>query len=201
VISLPQNPPAGFSNKNALWTGPEPWEGRAAYRRAREAGMSALRAFVIGEIATHRDCWKFRRSIAKIVGCCIRTVQRAITQAKELGLLRAHRAKKGEIPPRPPDHPRAGEPIDCGWSHRFTVGRGLAGRPLAVAIEAARAKWITRQVLRATSSTVLPKRRTSPEPRVVSQKRSFTAEQIDAELARRDAERPPPSPSSREGPD
>jgi hypothetical protein len=163
--------------------------------------MSALRAFVIGEIATHRDCWKFRRSLAKIVGCCIRTVQRAITQAKELGLLGVHRAKKGEIPPRPADHPRAGQPVDCGWSHRFTVGRGLAGRALAVAIEAARAKWITRQVLRATSSAPLPKRRTSPEPRIAPSPNRLTAEQIDAELARRDAERPPPSPSSREGPD
>lgn len=165
--------------------------------------MSITRALVIGEIATYRDCWRFRKTIARVIGCCIRTVQRAITQAKELGLLGVHRAKKGEIPPRSPDDPNAGKPIECGWSHRFTVGRGLAGRALAVAIEAARAKWITRQVVRATSSVPLPKRNAPAAASSVapSPKRRLTAEQIDAELARRDAERPPPSPSSREGPD
>lgn len=198
MISLPQKAPAAFG-KHALWTGPEPHEGRAAFQRAREAGMSALRAFVVGEIGTHRDCWAFQRRLAKIAGCCVRTVQRAIRQAKSLGLIGVHRCKKGEIPPRRPEDPNFGKPIPCGWSHRFMIGRGLAGRALHVAIEAARAKWITRQVVAASSSVPLPKRASSPTvaARSTLPKRSYTSEEIDAELARR----PPVPPSAREGPD
>jgi hypothetical protein len=197
VISLPQKAQAAFG-KNALWTGKDQNEGRAAYHRAREAGMSITRSMVIGEIATYKDCWRFRRTIARTIGCCVRTVQRAFTQAKELGLIGVHRAKKGEIPPRGEDDPNAGKPIDCGWSHRYIIGRGLAGPALHVAINAARAKWITRQIVQVKSSMPLPRRASSPTiARSTLPKRKFTAAELDAELERM----PPPPPNAREGPD
>ena len=127
-----------------LWLGPEPHEGTAAYTRARAAGMTATRALVVGEIGSFPDCWKFQKTIARVIGASLRTVQRAIAQAKALGLIRVHRCKKGEIPPK------ADNPIPCGWSHRWAVGRGRAAAAVQAAIAAARLRFASALTLRPT---------------------------------------------------
>jgi hypothetical protein len=153
--------------------------------------MAPLRAFVVGEIGSFRDCWEFRAKIAKVVGCSVRTVQRAITQAKSLGLIGVARAKKTEIPPG------GSRPIECGWSHRWTIGWGKVGRVVDEAIAAARARWITRSVVAAVSApTSSPQRgdgssskTTTNRHRVAASssapKRHWTPEELDAELERR----------------
>jgi hypothetical protein len=119
----------------------------------------------MGHIASRRDGWFFRSTIAAAVRCSIRTVQRAITEARSLGLLGVARGKKGETPPG------ADGPIPCGWSHRWTIGWGRAGAEIKRLVAAARLAWITRSTTR-KGATLAPRRR------------SMTPEELDAELAR-----------------
>lgn len=152
------------------------------YARARNAGMSIARATVAAFVASFKDCWAFRRRIASTLGLSVRTVQRALTQAADLGLLRTARAKKGEVPTG------ARGPIDCGFSHRWTIGWGIAGKrageKIRNAIEAARMRRVLRVVTPATKARVV-----APKPPTQYQRRIPTLEELDAELARLDAER------------
>ena len=164
-----------------FWVGPVAHEARAAFERARNAGLSSARALVIGNVASRKDCWAFRKTIAKKIGCSVRTVQRGLTQAKELGLIKTFRAKKGEVPPG------RKEPLKCGWSHRVVVGWGQAGEAVKQAVDAARARWI----VKAATPRVSPPSRggVDSKPRGVAarpeyQRRTWTSAELDAELAR-----------------
>ena len=53
--------------------GPAAHEARSAYFRARQAGMNSLRSLVVSFVASFKDCWAFRRQIAQIIGCSVRT--------------------------------------------------------------------------------------------------------------------------------
>lgn len=181
---------------DSLWLGPVHTEARAAYQRAREAGLSTMRALVIGSVASFKECWAFRRKLAAKVGCSVRTVQRALTQARSEGLIGVARAKKGETPPN-----WAHGPVDCGWSHRWTIGWGAAATVVRDQVHAAKARWLIKHALGPkvpgkaaaapiVGSTMDPKRR------------KWTAEELDAELmkAADDAraawerrQKPPPS--------
>jgi hypothetical protein len=177
-----------------MWLGPYQHEATAAYKRARESGLSLVRAFVVGMIASHRDCWAFRRTIAAKVGCSVRTVQRAITQAKAEGLLKTWRCKKTEKPPA------YGTIVPCGWSHRVIIGWGLAGHAIKGAIAAARASFLVRSVARTEKRAerrgdvqTLPRGargsyvfRRGDKPR-----RTWTADELAAELAELDRRKPP----------
>jgi hypothetical protein len=182
-----------------MWLGPFHIEARAAYQRARNATLSPTRALVIGTVASYKDCWTFRRTIAAKVGCSIRTVQRALTQARAEGLIRMHRAKKGEIPPRRQDDTQHG-PIPCGWSHRFVMGWGQAGRAVADAVHAAKARWLVKQAapLRTAPPAAAPFHAPSgtikPPARTEYQRRSWTPAELDAELDKLERlKKPPPS--------
>jgi hypothetical protein len=133
--------------------------------------MSPTRSLVLGHIGSFRDCWTFRRKIAAHVGCSVRTVQRAITEGKMLGLIGVARLKKHETPPG------ADGPLTCSGSHRWTNGYGLAGEAAKRAVEAAKLKWIQRAATHAV--------RTAPK----KTQRKWTADELDAELARIQRER------------
>lgn len=166
--------------------GPNPHEARSAYIRARRAGMNSLRALVVSFCASFKDCWAFRRKIAEIIGCSVRTVQRALTQAQDLGLLRCARAKKGEAPPG------AKRPIDCGFSHRWIMGWGEAGKNAAKRIAAAIERARMRRVLSVVGDKPQAKTRRNPmepKPQTPNQRRQWTVEELDAELARIERER------------
>ncbi len=153
-----------------VWEGPFQSEGSAAFHRAIAAGMSLLRAFSLGNIGSFRDGWITRKTLALRARCSVRTVQRAITQARELGLLGVARAKRGETPPG------MNRPLDCGFSHRWTVGWGKAGEQVKQAVALARAKYITRKYKTVAPAPIVP---------VVKPHRRWTAEELDAELAKR----------------
>jgi hypothetical protein len=139
---------------------------------ARDAGLSSLRARILGMIASFKDGWIYRRTLADLAKCSVRTVQRAITQAKLEGLLGVARAKKNEVPPG------AKGPIPSGWSHRWPIGRDLAGEALKQAVAAAKAAALAR----------LAARRPAKQERVGA---ALRAEKTAAELEerRRDAKR------------
>jgi DNA-binding transcriptional MocR family regulator len=153
------------------YLGPDHLEARHAEQRAREAGLSVVRSKVVGNVASTRDLWAFRSSIAKQVGCSIRTVARALRQAVDEGLIRVHRGKRDEVPPA------AKAPIPCGWSHRWFVARGLAAAAAVAAVAAAKLAAVARQA-------VQPRSQPPPRaPRTPAQQRRWTAEELDAALA------------------
>jgi hypothetical protein len=180
-----------------MWLGPYTAEAAAAFRRAADAGLTVGRALVMGQIASFQDCWTFRRRIAKACGVCVRTVQRAMTEAAELGLIQKHRSKKGEVP-RGADHP-----VDCGWSHRTTIGWGMAAEKAKAAIAATRLARLVKRMMRNPVAPVADPAAAQKAAReqIAEQDREreryhrphrrWTAAELDAELARRDAVGPP----------
>jgi hypothetical protein len=178
----------------STWPGDAAIEARLAYQRAREAGLSAARALVVGCIASFKDCWKFRKNLAKHCGISIRTVQRAITQAKGCGLIGVARGKKTEIPPN------FSKPLPHGWSHRWTVGWGLGWKAAAEAVARTRLARLEKDALRRETKTPAPTPANVPPtlheaiqgPRQQRAPRQYTAEEIDAELERLAKVKPPP---------
>lgn len=156
------------------------------YYRARQAGMTVSRATVASFVASFRDCWAFRKRIASLLGLSVRTVQRALTEAQDRGLIRCARAKVGEVPPG------ARGPVDCGFSHRWTIGWGVAGKRAAEKIRAAVERARMRRVLRVVTPAASATERRSPmepKPLTAFQKRVPTLEELNAELARIERER------------
>jgi DNA-binding transcriptional MocR family regulator len=131
----------------------------------------------------------FRSKLARHLGISVRTVQRALTQAESAGLIGKARAKQGEKPPN------MHQAIPCGWSHRWTIGWGQAGEAVKRAVEVARARFIVRHVAKPVE---LPKKpgaldvAPANRPKTPYQRRDWTAEQLDAELARLEREHKPP---------
>lgn len=153
-----------------------------------------MRALVIGSVASFKECWTFRKNLAAKVGCSVRTVQRALTQAREEGLIGMARAQKTEIPPGW-EH----GPIPCGWSHRWVIGWGQAAQKVADAVHAAKARWLIKVAM---APSPLPRSRPSEAPalnrpnataRPEYQRRTWTASELDAELERLATEKPPPT--------
>ena len=186
-----------MTGADSLWLGPVHSEARAGYQRARTAGMSPLRSLVIGTVASFKECWAFRKNIARKVGCSVRTVQRALTQARAEGLIGVARAKKNEVPPNW-EH----GPVTCGWSHRWVIGWGKAGQAVADAVHVAKARWLVKHAAPARvpsegapagHSATRTVGRGAPVCRPEYQRRTWTAAELDAELERLAAEKPPPS--------
>ncbi len=123
------------------WHGPDIAEAAAAYARAIAAEISELRARVIGSISSWKDCWATQGKLAEFHNCSVRTVQRALHDARQNGLICCAFSKPGEKPPG------AAQPMNFKWSHRWTPGRGLAGKALQAAINAARAAAVICKII------------------------------------------------------
>lgn len=160
-----------------LWMGPNVSGAHTAYATAIRHGMTAVRAMIIAQVGSFRDCWAFARHIAAQVGCSRRTVQRATAEAKSLGILHVHRSRQTEAAPG------LGTVVPCGWSHRWLTGADVAddaARDRAIAV--ARAAELAR---RATTQTAAARAAERRRARRAITPRRWTAEEIDAELARR----------------
>jgi len=177
------------------YLGPDLHEARAAEQRARGAGLTVLRARIVAHIASFKDGWIFRRRLAKTEGCSVRTVQRAITQAREEGLIGVARAKQGEKPPG------AAGTFACGWSHRWVIGRGRAAAAALAAIAAAKLAGLARTAAKppAPQQRCAPAAGCAPAPKGQRRPpaRRWTAEEIDAALA----DTPPPPATGDPPPD
>lgn len=158
-----------------MWPGEFPNEATRAFNRAIEAGMTSLRSLVIGSVGSFRDCWMFQGSIAKRIGCSIRTVQRALRQGRELGLIECHRSKPKE------KAPGIGRTLPCGWSHRWLIGWGRSNDAVKKLVNVARAQRIVSGAFRNRPKT----------PEKPATHRRWSAEEIEAELARRQGQPPP----------
>lgn len=175
------------------YVGTDYLEADAAFVRAVDAGMTAARALVVANVASFQDCWAARRKIMQYARTSLSTVQRALNEAAELGLIGKARAKLGERLPGLP------EPQTCGYSHRWTIGRGMAAAAAQAAIAAARVAQIVKRAFNAPSKpkpqpVVMKPKAPKPEQRA---QRRYTAAELDAELA---AMPPEPLPEPRERP-
>lgn len=102
--------------------------------------------------------------------------------------MRVHRAKKGTWP-KLATNPEA---FKFGWSHRWVVGKGLAGSQLQRAIGEARARWLTnfeRRQSKPKSQAELERKARNPEPRRpppgldAAQRVAWLNQEMDRELA------------------
>lgn len=177
-----------------LWLGPFAAEALAAFHRGLEAGLTTSRALVVGQVASFQDCWTFRETIARRLGISARTVQRALTEAQDLGLIGKARSKPGEVPPGLTNE------VYCGWSHRWTIGWGQAAERAKAAIAQARMVRLAKRLLATAAAPKREVERRAAEQVKTEQAhrerwhrepRRWTAEELDAELERRAGLAPP----------
>lgn len=90
------------------------------FRFALQEQMSWKRAHALAVAASYgAKSWVFQSNIAKWANCSVRTVQRAINEAKTLGILWSRRSRQGEIPPN------GRGPLKCGCAIRTFSAWGL----------------------------------------------------------------------------
>lgn len=144
-----------------LFGGPFQSEAKKAYALAVAEGWRGKGPTVYAELVSHgKNPWLFQSSIARVVGCTVRTVQRWLRRMRDEGLLQCWRGKKNEVPPK------ANGPISCGFSNRAVTAWNAIGErfdELRAELKAKRAAW-------------LEKRRAGY--------RRYSAEEIDRELAK-----------------
>lgn len=83
-------------------------------------------------------CWKFQSSVAKYLDISVRTVQRAVRQAKSLGVLVSRRLRRGEQPQG------ARQRITCGGALRRFVSWGLPQARAMARYARYRLRWLWR---------------------------------------------------------
>lgn len=120
--------------------GPHRREAELVQRFCVDGGMSWKRAYAVACMASMGQfCWSFALNIAKFAGVSRKTVQRAVLQAKKLGVLVSRRIRRGERPPG------ADYSYSCGGAYRRFVAWGLStSRALARCARYA-VRWIWRQ--------------------------------------------------------
>jgi hypothetical protein len=95
-------------------------EALAVFRFALYERMSWKRAHALAIAASYgENCWAFQKRIAEWAKCSVRTVQRAMNEAKTLGIIRSRRSRRGEIPQN------GRGPLKCGFAMRTFTAWGL----------------------------------------------------------------------------
>ena len=145
-----------------FWQGKDWREALATLETALRAGMTPGRALSLGHVASWADNWTFARHLAERAGVSLRTFQRAIAQAKSLGMLETWRGKKREKPPK------SKHEVPCGWCHRVIVGRGLSPQARVPLVARARLTWnvrLSRRQQKPVELVALAEQRTRLQPR------------------------------------
>jgi len=127
-------------NPGVALPGPFRREALAVAEHCVAQGMSWKRAYALACLASQgRISWMFQSTAAKFAGISVRTIQRAVRQAKKLGVLVSRRLRRGEQPHG------ARKPISCGGALRRFIGWG-APKLQALALRAKYAmRWIWRE--------------------------------------------------------
>lgn len=90
------------------------------FRFALSQGMTWKRAHALAAAASYGEkWWGFQETVADWAKCSVRTVQRAVDEAKTLGILYSRRARKGEVQPGQRGYPK------CGYAIRTFTAWGL----------------------------------------------------------------------------
>lgn len=126
-------------NPGLALPGPHRREAMAIFAYCKNAGVSWKRAYALACAASYGQiCWTFQTTLAEFTGYCVRTIQRAMRQAKALGLLVSRRLRRGEQPIG------ARQPITCGGALRRFIGWGKPDRHA----EPLRAKYALKEIWR-----------------------------------------------------
>lgn len=143
-------------------------QAREGYAFAVSEGFRGFGPLVYAELMSWgKDAWIFQSTIARKLGCSVRTVQRWLHAFRDSGLLRCWRGKKREIPPG------VAHPVTCGFSHRVLTQWAAVGSRFRE----------LREQLAAERARKADERRKRYRP--------YTAAEIDAELARTAGADPP----------
>jgi len=95
-------------------------EALSIFRFALLQGMSWKRCHALAAAASYgAKWWGFQETVAQWAKCSVRTVQRAMNEAKTLGIICSRRARKGEIQPGQRGYPK------CGYAIRTFTAWGL----------------------------------------------------------------------------
>lgn len=90
------------------------------FRFAIGQGMSFKRAHCLAVAASYGEkSWVFQKTVANWAKCSMRTVQRAMNEAKILGIIYSRRSRQGEVPPN------ARGSLKCGCAIRTFTAWGL----------------------------------------------------------------------------
>ena len=123
--------------------GPHRGEAERIQRYCVDQGMSWKRAYCVAAMASLSNSsgfsWAFQESVAKFCGVSRRTVQRAMRQAKKLGVMVSRRIRRGE---RPPGQAYA---YDCGGALRRFVGWGRSVAQALARYARYALRWIWRE--------------------------------------------------------
>ena len=102
-------------------------------------GMSWKRAWCVACFASIGGVtWMFQATVSKFTGISRRTVQRAVRQAKSLGVLVSRRLRRGELPQG------ARKPITCGGALRRFVAWGQPQSRAAARYAQYAVRWLWR---------------------------------------------------------
>lgn len=170
------------------WLGQDHVAARVQLQRARDVRIPALQALALANVASFEDGWVFRKTIAKHLGCSVKTVQRGLNRGKKEGLCGIARAKPGEKP----RGWKGQEPPWCGFSHRWMTARDAVGEAARAAIAWAKATALARAATAATTAVAR---------RVLERKREQSAEQLEQRRALLRAQAAELVAAERESPD
>lgn len=117
--------------------GPHRGEAERIQRYCVDQGMSWKRAYAVACMASIGPItWMFQASVAKYLNISVRTVQRAVRQAKSLGVLVSRRLRRNEQPQG------ARSPISCGGALRRFVGWGVTQARALARYARYRMRWL-----------------------------------------------------------
>lgn len=95
-------------------------EADRVFRFCEEHGFSAKRAYALACFASFGEqTWTFQSTLSTYTGFCVRTIQRAVRQAKKFGVLITKRIPRGARPQGAEKH------LDCGAAWKRFVSWGL----------------------------------------------------------------------------
>lgn len=135
-----------------VWKGPDQGAGDAAFVFALRKGERDTGALLLAQFASFPDAWGFAETFASAINRSRRTVQRYVARFKAQGWMFSKRGRDGETPPN------AQGPLSCGFTHRWVVGRKLAGTARENAVAAARATQVQRMLARDEITNTLARR-------------------------------------------
>lgn len=119
--------------------GPHRSEAERIQKHCVDAGMSWKRAYAVACMASIGEvCWMFQSTVAVFTGSSVRTIQRAMRQAKALGVLVSRRLRRGERPEG------ARQPITCGGALRRFTAWGVPAARAAARYAKHALRWIWR---------------------------------------------------------
>lgn len=120
--------------------GPHRREAEQIQRHCVDQGMSWKRAYAVACMASiGQICWTFQSTVHEYTGISVRTIQRAVAQAKKLGVLVSRRLRRNEQPPG------GRGPLSCGGALRRFTAWGMSQHRMLARCAKYALRWMWRE--------------------------------------------------------